>query len=268
MSISEAKVNNAVAATPGAPRVSRPSPNVARFIGSWRYVGVPRTRKVAVFAMCLSVGLHGGIFLGVHRAPRKPVAAPPSTSVIELTSILVDLKDLEEPETVPNDEPAAKAEPTEFVPMQADQPQVVQANDFVQEIDFASLLPPPDIARAKSFSIPEHINRTGKTGEAVKIFDLSDLDRAPEAVVRPPPVYPKALVHEKFQATVVVEFVIETDGRVKNAFVVQSTHADFDAAAVTGVEKWKFRPGVRSGKKVRTRMQVPIKFSVTAADAG
>jgi TonB family protein len=267
MTISEATAKDASAAAHKPPRISRPSPNVARFMGSWRYVGGPRSRKVAAFAICLSAGLHAGLFLGIHREQSKALGAAPKSPVIELSLMLADLKDLEEPEPVSNDEPAVKLEPAEFVPMQADQPQVVQANDFVQELDFASLLPPPEMNRVKTFSIPDHINRTGKAGDAaVKIFDLSDLDRAPEAIVRPPPVYPQALVHDAYKATVVVEFVIELDGRVKTAFVVESTHASFDAAAIAGVEKWKYRPGIRQGRKVRTRMQVPIIFSVAAGE--
>jgi protein TonB len=60
---------------------------------------------------------------------------------------------------------------------------------------------------------------------------------------------------------VVVEFIVNVEGRVTNAFAYESTHPGFNDAAIKGVEKWKFRAGQKAGRKVNTRMRVPINFS-------
>jgi periplasmic protein TonB len=80
--------------------------------------------------------------------------------------------------------------------------------------------------------------------------------------VQPTPLYPPALKREGLTATVRVEFIVDIRGQVLDPFVVDSTHHGFDEAAVAGVLRWKFKPGVRMGRRVNTRMQVPIIFKV------
>jgi protein TonB len=71
-----------------------------------------------------------------------------------------------------------------------------------------------------------------------------------------------ALKRDGLTATVVVEFIVDVQGLVVNPAAIESSHHDFEVAALTGVQKWKFRPGVRAGRKVNTRMRVPIVFRV------
>jgi protein TonB len=146
--------------------------------------------------------------------------------------------------------------------MQADLPQLPQPNDFIQPIDFSSLLERPDFSQTTLFSVPENIRRgSGKIAASIgTIFNLADLDRIPEAVFQPAPVYPLSMKRDGVTATVVVEFVVDVQGRAVNAMATESTHRGFEEAAVIGVQKWKFRAGLRGGRKVNTRMRVPIVF--------
>ncbi len=59
-----------------------------------------------------------------------------------------------------------------------------------------------------------------------------------------------------------VDFIVDSDGNVRNAFALRTTHPDFGAAAVAAVEKWKFKPGLKGGRAVATHMQVPIIFQM------
>jgi len=59
-----------------------------------------------------------------------------------------------------------------------------------------------------------------------------------------------------------VEFIVDTAGYVVNPVIIDSTHPGFNGPALEGVRKWKFRPGMKAGRKVNTRMQVPIVFRV------
>jgi periplasmic protein TonB len=67
---------------------------------------------------------------------------------------------------------------------------------------------------------------------------------------------------EGLSATVVVEFIVDADGRVLEPAVTETTHTAFNDAAVAGVARWKFRAGQRGGRKVNVRMRVPIQFRV------
>lgn len=61
---------------------------------------------------------------------------------------------------------------------------------------------------------------------------------------------------------VVVEFIITTSGDVVEARVVRSTHREFENAAVRAVRKWKFAPGEKDGRKVNTRVEQVVEFSL------
>ena len=59
-----------------------------------------------------------------------------------------------------------------------------------------------------------------------------------------------------------VEFVVTAEGRVVNVIAVDTTHHGFNDSAIKAVGKWKFKPGVKNGRKVNTRMAVPINFNI------
>jgi TonB family protein len=65
------------------------------------------------------------------------------------------------------------------------------------------------------------------------------------------------------EGNVVVEFIVDTTGRVRDARPVQSTHPGFSQSAVLAVGAWRFLPANRNGRIVKTRMRVPIYFRLT-----
>jgi protein TonB len=216
--------------------------------------------------MLISVGLHAGLLLGFRKHGAKSVAPAKEEYAIALIP-MPQIKDLEEPEPATSND-AAPTDLSMPVPMQADFPQLPKPADFVQAINFASLLEQPDFSKLKVYAVPEHIRSgTGKIAEGIgKIFNLADLDRIPEPILQPAPQYPIAMRRDALTATVRVEFIVGTDGRVLDAVVVETTHHGFDEAAVAGVSKWKFKPGMKAGRKVNTRMAVPIVFKFSDLD--
>ncbi|MGD1032261.1 MAG: TonB family protein [Opitutaceae bacterium] len=77
------------------------------------------------------------------------------------------------------------------------------------------------------------------------------------------PVYPMAFRMTRTEGNVVVDFIVDTTGRVRNAHAVKSTHPGFSEPAVLAVSTWRFMPGCRSGRIVNTHMQVPVYFRMT-----
>ena len=232
--------------------------------GAWQYVPSHTSRRTVAAALLISAGLHAGVLLGIrhHTTPRR--TAEPDT-LIALQLSMPSLKELEEPEPTPNADDS-KPDLTTLVPMQQDVPQIARPNDFVQVLDFSSLLPRPDYNAATVFNIPENINRSAKIGEGLVVFNIADLDRVPEAIVQPAPIFPPALKREVEFATVRVEFIVDTEGRVLNPVVIESSHPGFNEAATAGVNRWKFRAGFKNGRKVNTRMLVPIVFRLVIND--
>ena len=81
------------------------------------------------------------------------------------------------------------------------------------------------------------------------------------ARVQPPPSYPYEMRRAGITGEVNVGFIVDSDGNVRDAYPISSSHREFEVPAVQAVSKWKFRAGRRGGKAVNTRMSVPIVFS-------
>jgi protein TonB len=246
--------------TPVAPKLLTPATGLKP--GSWRYPSVGDSRWSMAFALILSATFHAVLLLGFRgrTKPPPPVVEKPTIAVNFVVPLL---KDLEQPEPAPRDDAADKLDPAEFAPTLMDAPSIPLPNQFTQQIDFASLIPPPDTAQAKVFVIPHNIGAGTKLGEGLgNIFNLAELDRVPEPTVQPAPIFPYELKREVSYARVVVEFIVDTEGRVRSPISVEETHPGFINAALTGVEKWRFHPGMKTGKRVNTRMSVPIIFRI------
>lgn len=90
----------------------------------------------------------------------------------------------------------------------------------------------------------------------------SGLDRLPRLLERIEPVYPKKLRGEGVSGEVVVHFILDERGRVTKAETQSATDPRLNLLAVRTIKKWKFEPGIRNGRPVKTHLQVPINFSL------
>lgn len=85
-------------------------------------------------------------------------------------------------------------------------------------------------------------------------------DQMPVLLERQDPMYPLEALQQGKSGLARVEFIVEADGSVSHPNVVSATRADFGIAASACVKKWKFKPGVKNGKTVRTQMQQSFSF--------
>lgn len=94
-------------------------------------------------------------------------------------------------------------------------------------------------------------------------FDLSQVDSQPQPIGRVNPVYPYAARQKNLQGVVIVRFLVDAEGRVTKASVVEASPAQvFDQAALDAVRKWRFAPARLDGERVATWMSVPIRFKM------
>ena len=76
--------------------------------------------------------------------------------------------------------------------------------------------------------------------------------------------YPREAVKEGIRGRVMVSFVVEADGQITQVEVTRSVHPLLDNEAIRVISaspKWK--PGEKSGKKVRVKIVVPVYFELT-----
>lgn len=90
-----------------------------------------------------------------------------------------------------------------------------------------------------------------------------DLDSPPTPVNKLPPIYPSSLLNKGVGGRVLVSCTIDSNGRVANTSIKQSSgHAELDRAAVNAVNKWKFRPATKAGRKIKATCVVPFNFEI------
>ncbi len=234
-------------------------------LGSWRYDMGEKRRRIPWLALLLSGGMHTFLLLGISPTEEVLPVVVAENNFIELIAMpkLDDLKELE-PEEFNDSGEVVEEEAVSYVPMLADLPSTVKVDSFVQALDLSSLEVKPDLANAKIATIPTGVRRGGPgVGDGLKnVFSLAELDRIPEPVFQPSPVFPAHLRSEISQARVEVEFVVNASGKVVEARVVHASVSGFEDAAVSAVSRWQFRPGMKGGRRVHTRMLVPIMFRV------
>jgi protein TonB len=95
--------------------------------------------------------------------------------------------------------------------------------------------------------------RTDKSGE--------ELSTLPVLLTNTEPAMPASLSTLDIDSTVTVMFIVNKDGVPVDITVTKPSEYDaLNQSAVDGVSKWRFKPGIKKGVPVNTRMQIPIQF--------
>ena len=229
--------------------------------GTIRYRGIPPRSRIPWLAVLISMGLHavGLLAFNGRVAVKKHVVVDDSPTAMLMMPDLSE-KDEEKPQELTDDEPLAA--PAVQVPMLADIPTMVPVNAFTQLVD--PTVPMRSEAAINSvIAIPVNIQRGRPDTSKIKdLFNIADLDRIPEPIVQTPPAFPYGLKEEAPTARVRLGFIVSSRGDVIMPYVISSTHRGFERPALDAVMKWKFKPGMRGGRKVNTRVEQPIDFKV------
>lgn len=76
------------------------------------------------------------------------------------------------------------------------------------------------------------------------------------------PEYPVAMRRFGLRGQVLIDFTVDTSGKVQNAVIFQSDNPAFDEPALKALREWKFQPATRDGKPVEVKQRVPIIFQL------
>ena len=83
---------------------------------------------------------------------------------------------------------------------------------------------------------------------------------APIPIYKPEPPYSEEARKAKYQGTVVVLIIVDTQGSVTDARVVKPLGLGLDEKALDTVRTWKFKPGMRNGIPVPVRVMIEVSF--------
>jgi periplasmic protein TonB len=82
----------------------------------------------------------------------------------------------------------------------------------------------------------------------------------PVATYRPEPEYSDEARKARLQGTVIVQVVVDENGRPRDLKVLQSLGLGLDEQGLKTVEQWRFKPGTKNGKPVPVMIYVHLTF--------
>ncbi len=116
-------------------------------------------------------------------------------------------------------------------------------------------------------AVPGDIEGAVETGGASGVLGapgtgvVMDYDSPPRPIKITRPQYPQEAFINKVEGTVVVEILIDTQGRVARARVIHSVPL-LDEAALETAYQWTFRPAVKGGQPVPAIAHAPVAFRI------
>lgn len=93
---------------------------------------------------------------------------------------------------------------------------------------------------------------------------VSKFDTPPRPLKTKPPQYPQRMRADGVSGVVVVTMVIDDAGKVIACQVAKTSNDAFNEPALAAVRNWVFEPAKVSGKAVRAKVSIPLKFEVEA----
>lgn len=84
----------------------------------------------------------------------------------------------------------------------------------------------------------------------------------PEKVDAPPPQYTEIARKARVQGVVIVQAIIDKEGKVTNVKVLKGLPMGLEDAAVDAVKRWKFRPATLNGKPVAVYYNLTVNFRI------
>jgi len=111
--------------------------------------------------------------------------------------------------------------------------------------------------------------RTTPRGQGLQIRHKKATDPAPPPLVdaipvyrkNPAPRYPRMAKRRGYEGTVLLEVLVDREGKVKELRIFHSSgYPVLDKAALSSVKKWIFESGKRGDKSIEMWVKIPVRF--------
>ena len=208
----------------------------------------PRFDGGRIAAGAGAIAIHGVVLMLVLVPMKLPSLAPDA----------VRLPDIE---WIPREEP----KPVEVVPFESDP---VPMPTTVPAVVLPTPITPPVIApvidpRPGDIAVAPVAPVAATPAESIGPVTVMT-GAALRYAVAPPPPYPDRALRRGLEGTVLLEVLVDTDGRPLQVTVSRSSgHRELDRTALRHVlEHWRFQPALQDGHPVQAIGLVPIGFAL------
>ncbi|EDY80555.1 TonB family C-terminal domain protein [Verrucomicrobiia bacterium DG1235] len=114
-------------------------------------------------------------------------------------------------------------------------------------------------AVASKIIIPFRFNGDGKSHDAVVAAAKTPVDKAPIALRQPTPELPREIRKERGEAKLAI--TVDSHGYVADVDVLESTNDALSTAAREAALQWKFKPAIKDGVAVASKVIQPFSFN-------
>ncbi|MDX2000684.1 MAG: energy transducer TonB [Thermoanaerobaculia bacterium] len=129
-----------------------------------------------------------------------------------------------------------------------------------------------DVAKAYLPEIPATTFDPSTSAEGapgLKVFQATDQGvMVPVILHRVPPRYTVAARYGRLTGTVVLELVIDEQGRLRSPKVRKSLDSGLDFAALESIRQWRFQPATLKGEPIAVYYVVTIQFKISEKSLG
>ncbi len=96
------------------------------------------------------------------------------------------------------------------------------------------------------------------------LLSITQVDSPPEPISSPKPAYPPVAERQRVGGSVILSVLVDERGAVDDVKVLRGIRPDFglDAAAVSAVRRWRYKPATKNGVKVKVWYTQTIAFQL------
>ena len=116
------------------------------------------------------------------------------------------------------------------------------------------------VSAIREDSLVPRVSISRRSATYHNIVPAAEMDVRPIARARVPPRIPFDLYSHGLHGSAVVAAVVNTDGRVTDAKVIEATDASFAAATLEATSRWVWRPGIKGGSVAPAVVVIPFSF--------
>lgn len=204
-----------------------------------------RLRRALVGAAIVHLGL---LLVTVPRTFSEPPPAPPQKATVVLEDIVFERP---KPEPVPTRPKPREAAATIPVPdLDPTEPEAPSVDEPEIELEVPELVTLLELPEAPADPAPSSDEPIAVGGDVV----------APERLVAPSPSYTETARRARIQGDVVLQAVIDREGRVRDLEVVKGLPFGLTEQALSAVRGWRFRPATLGSEPVVVRYTLQVRF--------
>lgn len=217
--------------------------------------------------IAFSATLHVAVLFGIRPGTGVPSSTANGDEIVSpeiWRPIEAELANVEEAKVAEN------AEKTETPPDDtvSNEPRATIPEPFTNSIPNSLEMPntkmTPGVAadpNRKNWVVPKGPPAGAKVNKET-VWNTTELDKVPAATSRAAPRYPFEMKRLGVGGTALLRFIVDNRGNVSDVEVIRADREEFGKAAAEAMLRWKFSPGMKNGRRVNTRMEMPMTFSL------